>query len=271
MKIYDCFTYFNETPMLDFRLRYLHKHVDVFVIVESRYTFTRKKKEMTASGCIKKLPSSISEKVRLIELREAPWGTSSQQYNWEREYYQRNAITRGLYDLSDEDYVIITDVDEIPSTNFLRVMPEIAKKRIPGLNINMEMFYYSASNQMFHNGKPLAWTLPKIIRATHLANPQTIRDSTKNWRSTTFNGWHFSYMGGQDRVLEKIKSFAHQELNTKEIIEKIPSQIQNNEDPFQRRYTFEQYQGYLPELIYSNNEYLEYFALDQKQAKRINI
>ena len=78
-------------------------------------------------------------------------------------------------------------------------------------------------------------------------------------------------MGGQDRVLEKIKSFAHQELNTKEIIEKIPSQIQNNEDPFQRRYTFEQYQGYLPELIYSNNEYLEYFALDQKQAKRINI
>ena len=262
MRIYDCFTYFNETPMLDFRLRYLHKHVDVFVIVESRYTFTRKKKEMTASKCVKKMPDDIVKKVRLVELEEAPWGTFNAQCNWEREYYQRNAITRGLHDLSDEDYVIIADVDEVPSTNFLQIVPELAKKNIAGLNIKMETFYYSAMNQMFDNNKPLESTLPKIVRSTHLVNPQTTRMSTGHWKSTLFNGWHFSYMGGHEKVLEKIKSFAHQELNTMEIIEKISKQMKSNEDPFQRHFKFKEYKGSLPDLIYSKKEYLEYFALD---------
>ena len=31
-----------------------------------------------------------------------------------REFYQRNAISRGLKDANDEDFVIISDVDEIP-------------------------------------------------------------------------------------------------------------------------------------------------------------
>lgn len=264
MKIYDCFTYFNEEAMLDFRIKYLHKHVDIFVVVESKYTFTRKRKEMTASKCIEKLPYDIKKKVRLVELEEAPWGTFHAQCDWEREYYQRNAITRGLYDLDDQDYIIIADVDEVPSTSFLEMVPDLAYKKVPGLNIKMEMFYYSATNQMFENDRPLEWIFPKLIRSSHLLSPQTIRMSASNWRTTLFNGWHFSYMGGHDKIVKKIESYAHQENNTKEIIEKIATQMENNKDPFERQYTFNKYTGNLPDLIYSRKEYLEYFALNAK-------
>ena len=116
-------------------------------------------------------------------------------------------------------------------------------------------------NQMFENGKPLESTLPKIIRSTHLLNPQTTRMSTDNWKSTLFNGWHFSYMGGYDKVIEKIKSFAHQELNTKKIIDKIATRIKNKQDLYERHFKFAQYKGKLPDLIYSKKEYLEYFNL----------
>ena len=38
MKIYDCFTYFDENMLLSFRLNCLNKYVDKFVIVECKYS-----------------------------------------------------------------------------------------------------------------------------------------------------------------------------------------------------------------------------------------
>jgi beta-1,4-mannosyl-glycoprotein beta-1,4-N-acetylglucosaminyltransferase len=45
MKIYDCFTYMNEDVVLDLRLNYLDNYVDKFVIVESLYFHSGKKKK----------------------------------------------------------------------------------------------------------------------------------------------------------------------------------------------------------------------------------
>ncbi len=40
MKIFDCFTYFNEQDMLRIRLEELGDVVDYFVVVEASQTFT---------------------------------------------------------------------------------------------------------------------------------------------------------------------------------------------------------------------------------------
>ena len=40
MKIYDCFTFFNELDLLDIRLHMLNDVVDYFVIVEIKKTHT---------------------------------------------------------------------------------------------------------------------------------------------------------------------------------------------------------------------------------------
>ena len=46
MKIFDCFMFYDEEMILDFRLNYLNKYVDKFVIVESSYTHSGKKREL---------------------------------------------------------------------------------------------------------------------------------------------------------------------------------------------------------------------------------
>ena len=45
MKIYDCFTYFNEDLILDLRFNILDKYVDYFVIVEANKTHSNEEKK----------------------------------------------------------------------------------------------------------------------------------------------------------------------------------------------------------------------------------
>ena len=44
MKVYDCFTFFNEIDLLEIRLNELNDVVDYFVIVEGTQTFQNKPK-----------------------------------------------------------------------------------------------------------------------------------------------------------------------------------------------------------------------------------
>jgi len=45
MKIYDCFTYFNEDLILDFRFNILNEYVDYFIIIEGNRTHSGRKKK----------------------------------------------------------------------------------------------------------------------------------------------------------------------------------------------------------------------------------
>ena len=46
MKIYDCFTFFDEKMLLEFRLNYLSAYVDKFVIAEANYTHSGNPKKL---------------------------------------------------------------------------------------------------------------------------------------------------------------------------------------------------------------------------------
>ena len=46
MKIYDCFTFFNELDLLEIRLNELNDVVDYFVIVEGKKTFQNNPKPL---------------------------------------------------------------------------------------------------------------------------------------------------------------------------------------------------------------------------------
>ena len=46
MKIFDCFMFYDEEMILDFRLNYLNEYVDKFIVVESSYTHSGKRREL---------------------------------------------------------------------------------------------------------------------------------------------------------------------------------------------------------------------------------
>ena len=67
MKIYDCFMFFDEEMLLDFRLNYLNKYVDKFVIVESAFTHSGKKRSLLFDIENSK---NIKKKLSILQLKK---------------------------------------------------------------------------------------------------------------------------------------------------------------------------------------------------------
>ena len=130
MKIYDCFIFFDEEVLLNIRLNCLDKFVDKFVIVESRYSHRGEKREPVFD--INKF-KKFKDKIVYILLDDLPNNLYKIEENDTkanekiilngniREFYQRNAILRGLKDSENDDLIIISDVDEIPLLNNLDI------------------------------------------------------------------------------------------------------------------------------------------------------
>ena len=118
MKIIDCFIFFNEVDMLKYRLSILDKVVDKFILVEARSTFSGLDKELYYNKN-KKMFEQYNDKIINVVI-DMPYKKPSIDYSkkeqWENEYFQRNSIEIGLkqLQLNQNDYIMISDVDEIP-------------------------------------------------------------------------------------------------------------------------------------------------------------
>ena len=69
MKIYDCFTYFDEDLILDARLNILDKYIDKFIICEATFTHSGRKKKLNFN--IEKF-SKFKDKIIYIPLKDQP-------------------------------------------------------------------------------------------------------------------------------------------------------------------------------------------------------
>ena len=126
MKIFDCFMYFDEDVVLDVRLNLLSKHVDKFVIIESKYNhkgderqplFNINKFDKFRDKIIYILKSDIPEGIEKIQTsdNEDEIYRKSIFNAWKRENLQRNQIMDGILDADNDDWIIVSDLDEIPN------------------------------------------------------------------------------------------------------------------------------------------------------------
>ena len=101
--------------MLQIRLEELGSIVDYFVVVEASQTFTGASKPLYFDD----LPSWINKwKTKIIRVKiDFPAEANS---SWLKEYYQRNAIAKGLTLADSEDFIIISDADEIVSAEVIK-------------------------------------------------------------------------------------------------------------------------------------------------------
>ena len=230
MKIFDCFMYFDEDIVLDVRLNYLDKYVDQFVIIESEYNHKGEKR--TPLFNIDKF-KKFENKIKYILKNEIPPGienikaddNKSEIYSksifnaWKRENLQRNQISEGLSDAQEEDWVIISDLDEIPN------LSEIKLKNINDnfVFFKQDMMYYKFNLRL----ENYIWVGSKACKMKNLESPQWIRDIKDRkyswWRVDTYfskrkysnilfvenGGWHFSYLKNPKDIEKKLKSYLH--------------------------------------------------------------
>ena len=131
--------FFDEEMLLDLRLNILDKFVDQFVIVESSYTHSGKEKKLIFD--INKY-SKFQEKINYIILKDPPEGIEVINSNdsedeisrkeilnaLKRENLQRDTILDGLKDADSNDWIIVSDLDEIPDltkVNFNKIKNKI--------------------------------------------------------------------------------------------------------------------------------------------------
>ena len=109
MKIFDCFTFYNELDLLEIRLEELYNTVDYFVIVEANQTFTNRPKPYNFEQAHVRY-SKYMDKIIYVKVDDMPGSANP----WDNETHQRNAIARGLVYAERDDIVIVSDADEIP-------------------------------------------------------------------------------------------------------------------------------------------------------------
>ena len=254
MKTFDCFMFYDEEMILDFRLNYLNDYVDKFVIVESSYSHSGEKRKLIFD--IKKY-SNFKDKISYMVLNKEPEDLfeidGKEEFNrknskyilnaLKRENFQRNYIAKGLKDASSEDMIIISDVDEIPNLEENNL--DNLKNKI--ILFNQKFFYYKF-NLIISNHN---WYGSRICVKKFLKSPQWLRNQKvkKNFIGIFDRGikvikngaWHFSYLMSPIKIKKKIESFAHSEYNKEEYknLKNIESCIKNRTDLYNRKLNFE--------------------------------
>lgn len=235
----DAFTFFNEYDMLESRLEYYHDFVDYFVIVECDYTHAGNFKGFNLPQVYSRY-QKYQDKMIYIPLSvnpknydfTKPKDTNYQAGNWILEKQQRNYISKGLKLFDGNDFVMISDVDEVCTIDSIKNAMNVYADDHVAYGSNQEMFWYS-----FKTKEPNFWSgsvLTKVKYALQYT-PELFRE--RRWViPKMLNGYHMTYFMNVENMKYKIENFAHQELNQQEYTElnNIKKRIENKIEPFNR-------------------------------------
>jgi len=222
MKVFDCFTFYNEFDLLELRLEELWDTVDYFVIAEANTTHQSKPKPFLLKDRWDDFKKYHS-KIRHIMVDDMPCHPNT----WVNENFQRKALERGLYDMKPEDLVIVGDGDEIVRPDIIELIKQDTNdynRYVPLMPICYFKLNYMMVNPCGLHGKSV------VTRGRAFLDPQKERETTFPWLPKPANldwvwinhgGWHFSYFGKTDFAVNKIQSFAHTESNVPEVTENI--------------------------------------------------
>ncbi len=252
--VYDCIPFFNELDILKLRLNILNPIVDRFIIEEATVTFSGEPKEL----CFEKNKEMFKEflpKIEYIVVDNSPLDVTTHV----RDNFQKNALERGLKGASDEDVIILSDVDEIPNPKVLKkIIAEFDPDRIYHLAQRM---FYCFINMEEVSGKLLSitgefpgverkmWLGTKIFSKKSIPSKGIIKlreapTTVANAVRVADGGWHFGYMGSSreedvsKRIGTKVVAAAHQEYNNQDILAEARDRLILGQDMFGRDAVF---------------------------------
>ena len=227
MKIYDCFMYFDEDLLLDLRLNILDEYVEKFVITESTFLHSGKKKKLNFDY---KNFNKFKDKIIYIVVDTPPPGIEDVLQNdkievknkkildnsLKRENNQRNKLIDGIKNAEDHDIILSSDLDEIPDFSNFKFKNKIT--------LFQQNVYYYKFNLMQPNYK---WMGTRACRKDQLVEFQWLRNikgkSYPFWRLDTFfskkkymnidiiknGGWHFTSIKKPKDIFYKLSNFMH--------------------------------------------------------------
>ena len=256
VRVFDCFIFNTEIDLLNLRLDYLKDTVDIFVIVESKLTFTNNLKEKYfAEEFINDLPNDLKKKIRYIQINPKHIPENIKNEPWEVEGFIKNGILFGLTDVRDFDFLWISDLDEIPNKNKVFRLGRLSM-----------FFSYYKMNLL----KNYYWRMSVAILGKHIKNTTHYNIRRRKWffgNDVKNGGWHFSYLMNEKEIREKVKTLCETHFAKEKFInlQAIQNAIKNKKDLFGRPsedLKLVKDLSFLPDIVLENLEKYKKFIED---------
>jgi beta-1,4-mannosyl-glycoprotein beta-1,4-N-acetylglucosaminyltransferase len=251
--IFDAFMFFNELEVLELRLHELADVVDKFVLCEATRTFSNKPKPLYYADNKSRF-SAFSNRIIHVVVDDSPDSNDA----WVLDHYQKNCIGRALRDCRPDDVIMMSDADEIPRASTVaqaareltfddsalsNAMHAAWKSKFATTAFHrfvrkhhpyVLVFHQKMHNYFFNCVCPDEpwWTGTRMLHFRDFTTADEIRYT--GHRLVENAGWHFTYLGGVERIRQKIASFAHQEFNTPEYTDpqRIAERLRNGQSIF---------------------------------------
>ena len=217
--IIDAFPFNNELDILEMRLTELAGAVDYFVIVEATRDHQDHPKPLHYADNAERF-AAWHDKIIHVVVADGELPSMADDANpWAREHGQREFIARGLdriVGLSGADVVMQSDVDEIPKAMHVRAL---AGMDLQGTIVFGQRGHFFAIDWLYPEPwygttATTVWTLRRMADAVrmpfaHMRDQRLVTDCPPGFEDA---GWHFSWLGGPEVALAKVRSFCHPEV-----------------------------------------------------------
>jgi beta-1,4-mannosyl-glycoprotein beta-1,4-N-acetylglucosaminyltransferase len=153
--------------------------------------------------------------------------------DFQREVFQRDSIANGLLGRAQpDDLILIGDLDEIPNPDAVR---KVVNSFVPGkifnfcqrwfmyyLNVRCEKEWYGTRICDFSTLEGKSIDLMRYHLENRSEQPGPIVEN---------GGWHFSFLGGEARVREKLAAYSYQGRRSRHLLQLLdklfPHRLQN--------------------------------------------
>jgi len=251
VKIFDCTTFYNEKMMMDVRFNVLSQYVSKFIVVESTFSHSGKKKKLNFNiDDYPKFKDKIiylvidHEPMELIKKKNLELDSVSKRLNSLKRIEQSyNYMTKGIKDASNDDLIMLSDNDEIPDLSKLN-LDKIQNNFV----IFEQLFFYYKFNLLYDR---MSWYGTKACKKKKLKKFSTLRNiknkkypfwridtifsdtKQKNVRIIKNGGWHFTNLKTPDELFEKLSNFGHHDE-----FEKLNITIESLKDKINKKEVF---------------------------------
>ena len=273
MRIFDCFSFFNELDLLEIRLNELDSVVDVFVLVEATRTFQKKPKPLYYEENKKRF-EKFNHKIHHVVVDTYPnfFAKFKVPKAMDYDHYQKDQVKKALTNCAPNDLIIFSDADEIPNPALL-----VKYKNIPGVTIFQQKIYHYFLNCLEvekSNHEMPKWWYGSVM--THFKDFKSVKKlrvlrevhKYKGNRIIPDAGWHFTSLGGVEKIIYKIESFGHSEFNKEEHKNpsKIKELIESGRSIFGQdiQCLFKKIDQSFPEYIQNNQASLKQYIFESK-------
>ena len=247
MKVFDCTAYFEEELMMDIRFNILNNHVSKFIVVESRYSHSGKKKKLNFN--LKRF-SEFRHKIlylviedepkNLLEIKNNDTDSAIKRLNSIKRLEQaRNYMMEGLKDASEDDVVLLSDSDEIPNLDVCDIKNignDIYIFEQKMFNYKFNLYYdlipwFGTRACKIKNLKSFAWLKDLKIKKYPLWRIDVLFSDLKSNKVKIIKnaGWHFNNLLTAEKLYNKlINQGHHNEFDDSGItLENLKAKIEN--------------------------------------------